>query len=227
MFKLKINAGGKKIIYKPFSISLKYLINGKKFQNMLDSLIKISNVKVSELQIKNFLSESGTELKIVKPTGKPDELILTKVNLDRNFSVDYFRNYLAGFLPSVEKTEVKHLHIFIPDYKIVKEYFKDEEYYYQSFIEGIFLGNYTFDKYLSAKSEPTLLNVYFYAEDNKKLKNALQRAETVMDAVYFTKDLQNEPAVNLTPDDLAGRISGRLKEAGAKVKRRTIGLTIL
>ncbi len=218
MFKLNINAGGKKIIYKPFSISLKYLINGKKFLLGLNSIIKISSVKVSELQMRNFVGESGSELKIARPSGKPDELILTKVNLDRNFSADYFRNHLAGFLPSVEKTEVKHLHIFIPDYKILKEYFKDEEYYYQSFIEGIFLGNYSFDKYFSAKNEPALLNVFFYAEDNKKLKNAVHRAETVMDAVYFTRDLQNEPAVNLTPDDLAERISARLKKAGVKVK---------
>ncbi len=218
MFILNLNAGEKKITYKPFSASLKYLINGKKLVAGFESLIKVSDVKVSELQSKNFLSDSGSELRISKPNGKPDELILTRVNAGEKFSVDYFRNHLAGFLPSLEKSQLKHLHVFIPAYSAMQEYFNDEEYYYRSFIEGILLGNYSFDKYLSGKKKPNLLNVYFYSEDNKKLKNALLRAKIVMNGVYFTKDLQNEPAVNLTPDIFAKKISESLKKSGAKVK---------
>ncbi len=218
MFQLVLKAGDKKISYKPFSVSLRYFIDGKKLNAGFDSLIKVSGVKVSELQKKNFLSESGTELKIAKPDGKPDEIILTKVNTGDGFSVDYFRNHLAGFLPEIEKTQVKHLHIFIPAYSALKELFLEEEYYYRSFIEGLFLGNYNFTKYMTGKKSPGILNVYFYAEDNKKLKSAMQKAKSLMDGVYFTKDLQNEPAVNLTPNIFAKRIGDTLRKSGVKVK---------
>lgn len=218
MFKLNIKAGEKKIAFQPLSITVRYLIDGKKLKSGLSSLIKVSNVKVSQLQLKNFLSKSGSELRIAKPGGKPDELILNKIILNSSFNPDYFRNHLAGFITSIEKTEIKHLHVFIPDFKSLKDYFDDEEYYYQSFIEGIFYGNYSFKKYISGDLKTPILTVNFHAEDNRKLKAALQRAKTVMGAVYFTKDLQNEPAVSLTPNEFASRIVNKFKKSGARVK---------
>lgn len=218
MFKLDIKTGEKKIIYKPLSVSVKYLIDEKNLKSSFESLIKVSNIKVSELQKKNFLEAQGKELRASKPDGKPDELFIFKVKLNGAFSVDYFRNHLAGFISSMDGSSLKNLHIFIPHYKILKEFFATEEYYYQSFIEGILFGNYSFDNYKHDKKAPVLLNVYLHAEDNKKLKYALQRAKSVMDGVNFTKDLQNEPAVNLTPDILSKRVTGSLKNAGVKTK---------
>jgi len=218
MFNLIVKSGDKQIVYKPLSISLKYLVDEKKLNQSLDSLLKVFNIKVSELQKKSFLSKTGSEIRLSKYDGKPDELIISKVKIDNNFSADYFRNHLAGLLNQIKNEEVKNLHIFIPKYDSFKKYFDKEEYFYQTFVEGIILGNYSFDKYLSEKKEQKDIYVNFYADNSKLLKAAITRALNIMEGVNFTKNLQNEPAVTLTPDVLAKRINSTLIKAGAKVK---------
>ena len=218
MFKLKISSADKKISYKPLSVSLKYLIEEKKLSESLKNIERIFNMRLSELQRKSFLSEGGDEIRISKYDGKPDEVFISKVKIDKKFSTDYFRNHLAGFLPGLADEELKYLHIFIPKYQAFKSYFDSEEYFYQTFVEGIIYGNYSFDLYKSDKKDLKDLNVLFYADNSRKLKSALAKAEIVMEGVNFTRDLQNEPAINLTPDDLAKRVKSALSKAGVKVK---------
>ncbi len=218
MFNFNIKTGNKKISYKPLSISIKYLIDEKKLNESLDNLIKISNVKISELQRKTFLSKEGNEIRISRSEGKPDEIFLFKVKPDSNLSPDYFRNHLAGFLPRLLNEEVKHLHIFIPKYEVFKDIFDSEEYYYQCFIEGIIFGNYNFDRYKIDKKKPAVLNVLFYADDEKKLKTAVANAQIIMEGVFFTRELQNEPGIILTPSELAKRVNSVLSKNGVKVK---------
>ncbi len=218
MFKLKISAADKKISYKPLSVSLKYLIEEKKLSESLKNLERVFNIKLSELQRKSFLSENGDEIRISKYDGKPDEVFISKIKIDKKFSPDYFRNHLAGFLPQLASEELKYLHIFIPKYQAFKSYFDSEEYFYQTFIEGIIYGNYSFDLYKSDKKNLKDLAVLFYADNSRKLKSALAKAEVIMEGVNFTKDLQNEPGISLTPDDLAKRVKSTLSKIGVKVK---------
>ncbi|MCZ7612889.1 MAG: hypothetical protein M5T52_04950 [Ignavibacteriaceae bacterium] len=35
----------------------------------------------------------------------------------------------------------------------MKKYFEEEEYYYRTFLEGLTLGNYTFDKFKKKKKK--------------------------------------------------------------------------
>jgi leucyl aminopeptidase len=218
MFKLNLKTADKKISYKPLSIAVKYLIDEKKLSESLENLARVSNIKISELLKKTFLSDDGKEIRISKHDSKPDEVIISKVKTDNKFSADYFRNHLAGLLANLEKEEVKYLHIFIPKYPPLKKYFDDEIYYYQTFIEGILLGNYSFDIYKTDKKSGKELEVLFYADNSKKLKTALERAKNVIDGVYLARDLQNEPAVNLTPVDLANRVKSVLSRHGVRVK---------
>lgn len=231
MFKINLKTGGSKIIYNPLSISLKYLLDDKKLDKSLPNLEKIFNIKFSELQRQNFLSGDGGRIRVTKPSGKPDALILSKVKLDDKFSSDYFRNHLAEFISNIKNEAVKNLHIIIPAYSSVKKYFESEEYYYQTFAEGVLLGNYSFDKYKSKKSKSKVLDVYFYADNEKKLKSAVLVAEKIITSVNITKDLQNEPANNLTPELFAKRVSAAAKEYGIKsvvfgdneIKKRKMG----
>jgi leucyl aminopeptidase len=218
MFKLKIDRADKKISYKPLSVCLKYLVEEKKLSDSLKNIERVFNVRISELQRKSFLSKERNELRISKYDGKPDEIVISKVKLDSKFSVDYFRNHLAGFLPELEKEELKYLHVFIPKYQAFKSYFDSEEYFYQTFVEGILYGNYSFDQYKSGKKDLRELNILFYADNSKKLKSALAKAGTVMKGVNFARDLQNEPAIKLTPEELAKRVKNDLSKTGVKVK---------
>lgn len=218
MFKLSLKSGGKKISYKNLSVSVRYFIDGKKLKDSLKNFERISKTRLSELQRKNFLSRDSTEIRVSRSNGKPDEILLVKVKLDEKFNNDYFRNHLAGFLPSLVNEELKSLHIFIPNYQYFKEHFDNEEYYYQTFAEGLFLGNYEFRNYKSEKKKLKSLEVTFYSENEKKLRNALSSAQNLMDGVNFTKDLQNEPGGVLTPDELSKRVKNTLTGEGVKVK---------
>ncbi len=218
MFRIKIKSGDKKISYQPLSISVKFLIDEKNLKQSLENVAKVSNVKLSELQKKSFISKEGNEIRISKHDGKPDELFITKVKIDENFSSDYFRNYLAGFIQKIADEEVKYLHISIPKYEHFKKYFLSEQYFYRTFIEGLFLGNYSFDKYKKEKKIEKLLEIFFYADDIKNLNTAINKTLHLMESVNFTKDLQNEPSNALIPSILAERISSKLKAAGVKVK---------
>jgi leucyl aminopeptidase len=212
MLKINLISGGSKIIYKPLSISLKYLFDDKKLSKSLPNIEKIFNVRLSELQKKNFLAEDGSRIRITKPSGKPDALILSKVKLDDTFNSDYFRNNLSEFIQSVKNESIKSVHIFIPSYSAVKKYFDSEEYYYQTFAEGILLGNYSFDKYKTKKQKDKEINVLFFADNAKKLKGALTTAEKLIASVNIAKDFQNEPANNLTPEIFAKRIVSETKK---------------
>lgn len=218
MFNLNIKSGNKKIIYKPLSVSLKYVVNEKNLDESVENIIKVFGLKLSELQRKYFLSKEGKEIRISKFDGKPDEVILSKLKVDEKFSVDYFRNHLAGIIPAFENSGIKNLHIFIPKHEIFKDYFESESYFYQTFIEGVYFGNYKFDQYKSDKKDKKDLNILIHADDEKKLKLAIDNAGAVMDGVYFARELQNEPANELTPKALADRIAKTFSGTGIKVK---------
>ncbi len=218
MFRLELKSGGKKISYKPLSVSVKFLIDEKNLKQTLENVVKVTNVKLSELQKKSFLSKEGIEIRISKHDGKPDELFISKVKIDESFSPDHFRNYLAGFIRRIEGEEAKYLHVSIPKYEHFKKFFSSEEYFYRTFMEGLFLGNYSFDKYRKDKKPVKMLEVYFYADDGRKLNSAIRKTVSLMEGVNFTKDLQNEPSNALVPAVLAGKISSVLKDAGVKVR---------
>lgn len=217
MFKLNVKAGSKKIVYKPLSVVYKYIFDDGKLNTGLKNLERIFNIKFSELDKKNFLSKKYERLRISNPKSKPDELIIRKIKLDENITADVFRNDIASFIMHLQNEVPKYLHITIPSFRNVKAYFSDEEYYYQTFIEGIYYGNYSFEKYRTDKKKYPVLNVMFYADDNAKLKSAVNKAKNVMDGVELSRNLQNEPANNLTPQKLARKLL-ELKSNGIRVK---------
>ncbi len=216
MLKLNIKIGAKKISYNPLSVSLKYLIEEKKIRQSLDNLVKVFGLKLSAVQINNFMADTGGEIRVAKHTGKPDEILISRIKIDDKYSSDYFRNHVAGLVNRLSGEEIKNLHIFIPAYEPFKKFFDSEEYYYQAFVEGAFFGAYSFDKYISKKTNKQF-DVYFYAANEKKLKSAVGNARNIMAGVQFTRDLQNEPAANLTPKLFADKIKAELTAAGVKV----------
>lgn len=218
MFNLTLKSGGKKIAYKNLSVSIRYFIDDKKLKESIKNFERISKTGLTDLQRKTFLSKDSEGIRVSRLNGKPDEIYLVKLKLDDKFNNDFFRNHLAGFLQALEKEEVKHLHIFIPNFVHFKKYFDDEEYYFQTFVEGLCLGNYEFSNYKFDKKKPKQLEITFYSENEKKLRSALVSARNLMNGVDFAKDLQNEPGGVLTPNELSKRVKTTLTGEGAKVK---------
>ena len=217
MFKLNIKAGEKKIIYKPFSIVYKYLLDDGKLPTGLKNLERIFNIKFSELDKRNFVFEKFDRLRVSNPKSTPDELVIKKFKIDEKFNPEYFREDIASFVYDLHNENPRYLHISIPSFRNVKDYFNHEEYYYQTFVEGVYYGNYVFNKYKTDKKNSRELNVLLYAEDTKKLKSAVSNASNIMEGVELTRNFQNEPANSLTPQKFAQKLKD-LQEYGIRVR---------
>ena len=216
MFKFIFNPGGK-LSFKPLSTAVYYIAEDKNIKNNLSKFEKKFRIKLSELHKKNFFAKKNKQIDISNLKGKPEKIILHKFKNDEKFTVDYFRNHLAGLIKEIKNDETQSLHILIPGMDMMKQIFDDEEYYYRSFLEGLSLGNYTFNKYKKEKNRSRNLSVYIYAENEILLKSAIKKHSSVIDGIFFTKDLQNEPGSALRPFELADRIKETLIKYGLNV----------
>lgn len=216
MFKLNF-IPGRKLVFKSLSTAVYFVADDKRIKDNLAKFEKKFKIRLSELHLKNLLSKKNKQIIISNLKGKPASLILHKYKTDEKFTADYFRNLLAGLIKDLINNEIQTFHLFLPDYYLLKKYFDNEEYFYRTFLEGISLGNYTFDKYKKEKEKIKNLSVFVYAGNEKLINSALKKHSAVIEGVFFTKDLQNEPGSALRPFELADRIKETLTKFGLKV----------
>lgn len=93
----------------------------------------------------------------------------------------------------------------------------------QAFVEGLLLGAYRFDAYKSdgGRDEDRLETVTVVGSrrwDRRKARRAMERGEILADAAAWARDLVNTPALDATPEFLAGEAKRLAKEVGLKVK---------
>lgn len=88
----------------------------------------------------------------------------------------------------------------------------------EAFIEGFVLGNYTFRKYFTDKEkQKNPLHSIFLSSDNLK-KEKLKHLSALLQGVYLTRDLSNEPFSALNSEDLAEIIKDTAKKSGLKAE---------
>ena len=144
-------------------------------------------------------------------------IFIKKAKVDKEFTSDYFRNCFAGLIPTLKTKQINSLHVIIPAFSHFPGHFESDAYMIQTIIEGIHLGNYSFDKFKSGKSAKENLKVILHYTDKKLIQNIIEKTEKVMSSVYFTRDLVNEPANNLTPQEFAKRTKSELTKLGITV----------
>ena len=216
MFRLNYKIGVKSE-FDNLAVCVYYVLEDKNINKSLEAFEKKFRIKLSVLQRKNLLAKKNKQINLSNSKGKPAQFFLHKFKLDEKFNADYFRNHLAGLIKELSNVQLQSLHIYIPDYNLVKNQFEDKEYLYRTFLEGISLGNYTFDKFKKEKDQTRNLSVVIYTEDQKLLNNAISKTTSLMEGVFFTKDLQNEPPSSLRPFELANNVKEKLSKAGMKV----------
>ncbi|MGE5430566.1 MAG: leucyl aminopeptidase [Syntrophomonadaceae bacterium] len=216
MLNIKFKNEGTKTALLKDSLLIRFVFEDEKPQKQLDVFENLYSIKIPEVQRKSLLGEKGSEIKVYKAEGLPSILIVHKIKVKKDFTNDYFRNYFAGFISSLLDENVSNLQVVLPEFDMVSKYYTDENYFYQTFIEGMLLGNYKFDKYMSEKDTSRTVNVYLYG-NRKTLEQAIQNGLSIMDGVYFARDLANEPSSVLTPEELAKRSKKELEKLGVKV----------
>ena len=216
MFKLNFKSS-EKLNFDSLSAMVYYIQDDK---NISKSIVKLENrlkLKLSDIQKKNLLQKKNKQINISNNKGKPAQLIISKFKLDEKFTVDHFRNHTAGLIKNLEHSQFKSLHLVIPEYTAVKKYFDNKEYYFRTFLEGLTLGNYTFDKFKKEREKIINLNVFLHTDEDKLAKAAINKNNYLMQGVFYTKDLQNEPPSSLRPFELADSIKQTLTKYGMKV----------
>lgn len=71
------------------------------------------------------------------------------------------------------------------------------------FIEGSLLSLYKYNRYKKENDSKNINSINILAEYSKNIEEEIKRTKILADAVYFTRDLINTPANDLTPTELA------------------------
>lgn len=196
---------------------IKYLVDDKKIKNNLNEFLASHKIEVGKQQIERFLKGKLTSIYVHPSDSSPNVLILKKIKLDEKFSKDYFRDYLASVIQNLKEEKISSLQIDIPEHSIFKKTFDKADYYHQSFVEGVLLGNYTYDEFKSKSEKPKPLQVKFISNKKAGFTKIINQTKHLMYSVYFTRDLVNEPANSLTPKELYQRTKKELTKVGVKV----------
>ncbi|MCF6270979.1 MAG: leucyl aminopeptidase [Melioribacteraceae bacterium] len=199
------------------SLLINFFTEEKKLKTDYSDFLKDYSLSTSTGLLKSFLTKDKKEISFVNTVGKPDLIILKKVFTDNKFDVDIFRDFLSKTIIGLKDKEIEKVDVRIPDFATFKNYFSDEEYFNQTFVEGVLLGNYNFNKYKTDKKKFKKLEINFSGNSSAKLKSVISTTDNLLKAVYLARDLSNEPAITLTPAELLKVTKSKLSKAGVTV----------
>ncbi len=91
-----------------------------------------------------------------------------------------------------------------------------EPEYLPAFLEGLLLAGYSFDKYKKEKEEFSLDEVLIF--DNKITTEQIEEIKNLVQAVYYSRDLVNEPLSFLTATQFSKEIEKLGLESGFSVE---------
>ena len=216
IFKIDIKSDQKNFLNRRGTALLKFFRDKKSLNKEVTQSLKDLHISLNNLQFEEFIADND-EIWHYNHKSSPDLLILNKIKIDKNLTVDYFRDYLAGLIPKLKGKGITHLQVDLPEYNEYSDIFKENQTFISSFIEGIYLGNYSFDVYKNEKKAVSKLTVNLEGKDQKILKRSISATGKIMDAVYFARDLSIEPAITLTPKELVARTRNSLRSANIKL----------
>lgn len=216
IFEIQVSNNKIDFSQKSNSLLVKLFVEKDKLKSQLEHFLSQNHLELNLNLKKEFLGEEKKEIRFVNHLGKPDHVILAKVFPDDKFDVDKFREFFSKLIISINGEKVNNVQVQLPSYLFFKKFFNSEEYFYQTFIEGIKLGNYTFNKYKTDKKSPSKMKINF-APPSKHIKIAIENGDKLIKSVDFAKELSNEPAITLTPLELVKQTKKVLSPLGIKV----------
>lgn len=200
--------------YDEASYVLAFLPENSQLIEKAEAAAAACGFALSSYHAKNLKGKKGEA--VLSGGGKAAVLHLRKMKPAGTITNDYFRDYLAGFIGSLDTDEVEKLFLLAPAEEELPEVFPDAEACYRSMAEGCTLGAYQFDKYKQEKSKKKL-TVYISGGSSAAVDKAVKEAQPVLDGVLFARELQNEPGNTIYPQELARRVKSTLGKNGVKI----------
>ncbi len=190
---------------------MKTLIKNKNTFSKLDNLI----ILCDHISLLKMLNLSKEEIKFIQKEWRNKESIIC---------INQYKRYIYIVNPKKEKNKyttlenIRLLGSYIQDKiknlsSIVVIDTKEDMTNILAIIEGIALSNYTFTKHSSKNNTYKLKTIYLY--NKTKLKEIIE-LQNLINAVYLTRDLINEPFSHLKATDLANSAKKSGKKNGFK-----------
>lgn len=181
------------------SVTLHYINDDDNLEKNLDEFCEKYSLTIPALTRENFL---GKQSKITLHNAET-EFYLKKMK-KKEHTPDMFRDVTALFF-NILPSNVEVVNIILPCHIEYDKTFKSSDYLYQSLIEGVYLGCYKFDRYLSDKTEGDL-KINLIGGTLEERERTTKAASTVMDGVFLARELANEPASVLNPETFALKV---------------------
>ncbi|MBM4176347.1 MAG: leucyl aminopeptidase [Ignavibacteria bacterium] len=154
-------------------------------------------------------------------------VFIQKCEKKAKFNSDTLRRASASAVKKLISMKLKNVIVSVSvfDEDSVKLNFTNHEYMLQSVLEGLSLGSYKYDWYLS-ENKRTLPNIsVFYPKLRaEKINSVISSANKLIRNVFLARDLQNTPASDLYPEILASKVKSLAKK-NSKVKVKVFDLT--
>lgn len=164
----------------------------------------LNGVVSEEVKSENFKASAGNLLTIhsCKKVLAPKVFVLG-LGKKEEFDQNKLRRAIASFTKALNK-KISSVALMMLGQKEVSF---DSSLQAQAITEGFLLGSYNFNKYKKKEPDEKEMETIIFSEDNKnvalKMKEGIDLARVLCDAVGIARDLVNEPAAVVTPTSLA------------------------
>lgn len=161
-----------------------------------------------------FKGNSGEIYSDISPKG--DNVILLGLGEREKLNLDTLRKAFYKLGKELMKLKIETASVKVPKF--------DNLCYRRTnmaIAEGLLQSEYAFEKYLSdKKTNPTVKEFYLdVLEDKKeKVEEGLQEITNIVEGIFLARDLVNEPAIVMTPVELANRAKDELTKLGVQVE---------
>jgi leucyl aminopeptidase len=191
----------------------------KLFSEEVSAIDRLLDGNINDLRRDEKFSGKDGEVLVVPTFGKMkfDYVVLIGAGSKRKANLDKARILGSTVVKQMKKMRVSR---FLVDGESLLPVKETEDKIAQALIEGIILGNYTFDKYKSQKNEYKIKEVQIRVK--RRFKTAAEErvevGKILAEAQNFTRDLVNEPGNVITPEKLAEIAKQIADEYGFEIK---------
>lgn len=173
-------------VYEDNSVDLK--------NEILNAFLKGFEAKYSNIDIWKVFTE-----------GKLIDLMLVGLGKKDEVSIDDIRNLGGNISKKLKKSNIKEINFFN-----IKENLNYREI--EALVEGLKLGEYTFDKYKSEKKESVDKNINLNLDES--YNDYIKQGELLAEIALISRNLVNEPSNVIYPETLANEVINLGKKYG-------------
>lgn len=161
---------------------------------VLNTFFKDFEAKYSKIDICKIFKED-----------KLIDLMLVGLGKKNEISIDDIRNLGGNISKKLKKSNIKEI-----NFLNIKENLNYREI--EALVEGLKLGEYTFDKYKSDKKESVDKNINLNLDEN--YNDYIKQGELLAEIALISRNLVNEPSNVIYPETLANEVINLGKEYG-------------